>query len=203
VLDAGLDRFLGAPELHARFRGRILRDKGVDVLEGAYADLLRSKGGTPSLEWYAGYASMVAAEFRRRAGRREEALAGYGRAIRHFERSLAAEPSYEDSAGRYIALARAGRARIAYEAGDDGTALEELLAALRRKPEAAAELDGLGISPADTARMLLARLEERKDEARAARLKAALDRLDPRLLELPAYERTGPGPEGGRDPRRR
>ncbi len=97
------------------------------------------------------------------------------------------------SADHYIALALAGRARIAYERGDWEHALTDIVASFDRKPEAAATLDGLNLSPVDTAKMLLARLTELKQDELAARLSAALAKLDPALLELPAFERTGPG----------
>jgi hypothetical protein len=54
--------------------------------------------------------------------------------------------------------------------------------------------------------MVLARLKEEKRDEAAARLEAALQKLDPSQLELPAYERdNGPGGfgPGQRRPRAR
>jgi hypothetical protein len=76
--------------------------------------------------------------------------------------------------------------------------LDELLASLERKPEAAATQDGLNLSPMDTAWMLRMRLTELKCDDLVARLQGAIDRLDPEFLRLPAYEREGPGRRGPR-----
>ena len=76
---------------------------------------------------------------------------------------------------------------------DDEHALEDLLASFLRRPEAAASLDGLNISPVDTAKMLKARLSQTKREDLLGRLQTALDKLDPELLLLPQYERELPG----------
>jgi hypothetical protein len=59
-------------------------------------------------------------------------------------------------------------------------------------------MDGLNIAPADTARTLKAKLSTKGNEALLAQLEAALERIDPVLLQLPAYEREGPAPGGGR-----
>ena len=79
-----------------------------------------------------------------------------------------------------------------------------LIAGLARKPEATATMDGLNISPADTARTLKARLALPEHKTLLAQLEAALAQLDPVLLQLPAYEGQGPGPgaRGGRGGRR-
>ncbi len=209
ILDEGLARFPDSWRLHDRLRGRILREKGLDGLEAVYETMLREQGlqedGAPSnLEWFAGYASIVAAEFHRRAGSDAQALAAYDRAITHYERGIEANPGSRETADHYVALAIAGRARLALEREDCEGALVELLASFERKPEAAGTLDGLGISPVDTAKMLLARLKELERGDLAARLETARATLDPELLRLPAYEREGPNrPFRGRTPGRR
>ncbi len=203
VLDQGLERFPESWDLHERLRARVLKERGADGLETLYAEKLGAPGAPANLEWFAGYAALVAAESHRRAGELERALAAYDRAIAHYERGVQKNPETRASADHYVALALAGRARIAYERGDPERALAELISSLERKPEAAATLDGLNISPADTARMLRARLTELERDDLAARLEAALGKLDPELLELPAYERGGPPPGDGRAGRRR
>jgi hypothetical protein len=101
-------------------------------------------------------------------------------------------------------LALAGRARIELQRGDVERSLADLVASFERKPEAAASLDGLNISPVDTAKMLRAKLVELKRDELAQELQAALDKLDPDLLKLPAYEREGPDTQPNlRPPRRR
>ena len=202
VLDEGLERFPDSIDLHARLRGRILREKGVRGLGSVYDELLARDGASPHLRWFAAYASSVAAEFHRRRSRDDQALAAYDRAIALYERWIEEYPDDRAGADHYVALALAGRARVALERGDLDAALEQLLAALARKPDAAATRDGLNISPVDTAWMLLQRLDAAERAEDAAKLRAALDRLDPELLELPAYEGGGDRPDPGRERRR-
>jgi len=203
LLDAGLERFPSSWAMHERLRGRILREKGADGLESAYAELLATKTAWKELEWFAGYASITAAEFLRKASRPDEALAAYARAIAHYERCISANPDTRSTSDHYAALALAGRARLFYERHEEEQAVTELLAALVRKPEAAGSLDGLNLSPADTSRTLRDRLVALKRDDLVARLDAALAKIPPELLQLPAYEREVPdgGPEGRR-PRR-
>lgn len=204
VLDAGLARFPDSWVLHDRLRSRILREKGVAGLEAVYESMLREKGDQVHLEWFAGYASLVAAEFHRRRGAEKKALAAYDRAVALYEKSVEVNPRSRETADHYTALAIAGRARLAYERGDLESAVDQLLLSFERKPDAAATLDGLGISPVDTAKMLRQRLVERKRDDLVATLDAALASLDPELLRLPAYESEGPSrPTRGRGPGRR
>jgi tetratricopeptide (TPR) repeat protein len=192
VLDEGLTRFPDSWLMHDRLRGRILAEKGADGLEPAYELRLADKNAAPSLESFAGYASLVAAEFHRRAGRDDDALTSYEHGIAHYERAIAAVPESRATSDHFIALALAGRARIELQRGDLEHSLADLLASFERKPEAAASLDGLNISPVDTAKMLRARLADAKRDDLVAQLQAALDKLDPEFLQLPAYEREGP-----------
>jgi hypothetical protein len=198
VLDAGIARFPASSALHDRLRARLLDTRGAAGLEGWYEERLRDPAAPPSLERFAGYASLVAAENQRRAGHPDDALAAYDRGIAHYERSLALEPAGSADADHYVALALAGRARLAFERGDDARAVDQLLASFARKPGAAATLDGLNISPVDTARLVLARLRDRGPADLATQLEAALAQLDPDLLQLPAYERGEPGEPGSR-----
>jgi tetratricopeptide (TPR) repeat protein len=204
VLDEGLARFPSAWLLHDRVRGRSLEENGVEGLHAAYEEMLRDESASPNIEWFAGYASMVAAEFhRRRPGGQDRALTSYDRAISHYERFIQRDPVNRDSADHYIAMALAGRSRIAYEREDFDGALAELLASFDRKPDAAGTLDGLNISPADTSRQLRSKFTELEREDLLTRLDAALEKLDPELLQLPAYETAGQrgrgrGGRGGR-----
>jgi tetratricopeptide (TPR) repeat protein len=204
VLDEGLARFPDSWLMHDRLRARILAEKGAAGLEAAYAARLAEKNAPPSLVSFAGYASLVAAEFHRRAGRDDEAIASYERGIAHYESAIAATPETRATCDHFIALALAGRARIELQRGDVERSLADLVASFERKPEAAASLDGLNISPVDTAKMLRAKLVELKRDELAQELQAALDKLDPDLLKLPAYEREGPDTQPNlRPPRRR
>ena len=201
VLDAGLARFPDSWVMHERLRGRILSEKGVEGLEPAYAELLATKPQWKNLEWYAGFASIVTAEYQRKASRMPEALSAYERALAHYERCIAANAETRASSDHYATLALAGRARVFYEQHEDEQSLTELLASFVRKPEAAGSLDGLNLSPADTSRMLRARLVSLKRDDLVARLDAALAKIPPELLQLPAYERDVPDAGAGR-PRR-
>ncbi len=201
VLDAGLERFPDSWALHTRLRSRVLRARGVQGLETAYAERMARSDSSPNIVWYAGYAALVEAEYRRRAGEPEQALEAYGRGIALYERAIEANPEGRDSCDHYIALALAGRSRLAFERGDHEKAVAQLLASLERRAQAAASLDGLGLSAVATAQMILARLVEEEREELAETVRAALDALDPELLELPAFERQGPRTRAGRRPR--
>jgi hypothetical protein len=205
VLDEGLARFPESEYLHGRLRIKLLQEKGVEGLEPAYETMLAAKDAPPSLPWFAGLASVRAAEHHRRTRHPDEALASYGRAVGHFEKSIQTMPDWRDGADRAIALAFAARARLAYERREDEKALVQLLASIERRPDAYATQDGLNISPADTGRILLARLKETQRDDLAAKLEAALAKLDPELLRLPAYERDGAssGPAASRPASRR
>jgi tetratricopeptide (TPR) repeat protein len=199
VLEDGLARFPESEYLHGRLRIAILREKGVAGLEPAYEERLRAKDAPPSLSWFAGLASVRAAEHHRRMRLREEALAAYGRAVGHFERTIAGRPDWREAADGAAALVFAARARMAFEAADDTKALEELLRSIERSAVSAATPDGLNITPADTARALSARLQASGRTDLLARLQAALATLDPELLKLPAYERETPASRPRRD----
>ncbi|MCC6671838.1 MAG: hypothetical protein IT458_12320 [Planctomycetes bacterium] len=192
VLEQGLARFPESWELHDRLRGRILDEKGADGLEPAYAALLARPDAARNLPWFAGYAAIVAAEFHRRAGNADKALAAYDRAIACYGRAVQANPESRATSDHYVAMALGGRARIALERKEYEKALAEVQASFTTRPDAAASLDGLNISTVDTAKMLRVRLVEAKRDDLVATLDAALGKLDPEMLRLPAYEREGP-----------
>lgn len=202
VLDDALRRFPDAPVLHERLRDRLLWEGGPERLESDYAARLAAEeaasSGTTQLPWFAGYASLVAAEHWRRRSEFEAALASYGRAIAGFERSAALFPDGRDTCQHFIALSHAGHARVSLERGELDAATEAMLAALVARPDTAATLDGLGITPVATAKMLKAKLLERGDGERAARVQTALDALDPKLLEPPPSELPDAGRRGQR-----
>lgn len=193
VLDEGLSRFPDSWVLHDRLRGRILAEKGVAGLETSYADMLRTPSPSASLVGYAGYASLVAAEHHRRAGMDAEADAAYDRGIALYERALSTKPEDRATFDHFVAMALAGKARLAFTRAEDDAALELIVASLQRCPTAAASPDGLNLTAVDTAKSLRARLEVAKRTDAVAKLQAALDALDPELLNPPAYEREVPG----------
>jgi hypothetical protein len=193
VLDESLARFPDSTALHARLRDRVLRERGVADLEPLYARMLAARDAALELSWFAGYASLTAAEIHRRGGDVAAATAAYDRAIGRFETSIARLESSRYSSNTMISLCLAGKSRLALENGDLKRAVADLLAALERQPDAGATRDGLNISPVDTAKMLRAKLVAEKQDELAAQVDVALAALDPALLELPEYERGGGG----------
>jgi tetratricopeptide (TPR) repeat protein len=182
VLYDGLERFRDSQALHERLRGRLLRWRGPAGLETAYEELLTRHDDPARLAAFAGFASIVAADQLRRMRKYEEARAAYGRGIAHYEAAVAAHPGHRAVADDAIALALAGRARVAYQIGDDDAALADVLGSLTRGPDSAGTRDGMGITPGETAQMLLARLQAADRAADAERLQEALAQIDPELL---------------------
>jgi hypothetical protein len=193
VLQQGLERFPSSWDLHDRMRTRILWRFGVNRLESVYEDMLNRPEASPDLRWFAGHASLAAAEVHRKEGRGSRARDAYANAIAHFELDLASTPDAtredRDATDHQVAVAHGGLARIALEQDDLEGAVTELVASFERSPGSAATLDGLNISPADTARMVYAKLITGRRAKLAARLDAALKQLDAGLLDLPAYEK--------------
>ncbi|MFT7669541.1 MAG: hypothetical protein ACI8X5_002246 [Planctomycetota bacterium] len=209
TLTSSLERFPKSPLLHDRLRSRLLAEKELDGLAGleaTYEAMLRDQDPetlavNSSLHWYAGYASFVAAEFHRRGGSPIQARSAYGRSIAHFENSQMANVEAQESASHYVALAHAGLARVAMEAQEFETAVNELLTCFEGSPMAGDNLDGLGITPVMTSTTLKARLQERGMLEAVAKVDAALAKLPPSVLEAPAFEAeaAGTGAAGRRD----
>jgi tetratricopeptide (TPR) repeat protein len=177
LLRAGLARFKTSAALHQRLREKMLKFRGPGGLEAAYDEMHKEPDAT--LEPFAGAASVDAAEQYRRQGDFANALAAYGRAIAHFEKGAADDPGNADVP---IALALAGRARVAFQLGDDAAATGMILLSFERSPASAGTRDGMGITPGDTATMLLDALRQAKKQDLAAKLEAAAAKIDPELL---------------------
>jgi hypothetical protein len=194
LLEIGLRRFPESWVLRDRERGRILRRRGIDGLLSVYREQLEAEDAPMHLRWFAAYAAIVAAESYRRADDRDQALTAYDRALELYDAHVAAHPETKPNCDHYAALCLAGKGRIAFERGqlDDSVAL--LLASFDRCPEAAAALDGLNLSPVDTAKQVRSACEEAGRDELVARITAAFAELRPDQLELPAYERGGPQP---------
>lgn len=191
VLTDGLTRFPESWELHARLRGRVLWEQGVEGLAATYDKLLQSPQRGPNLEWFAGYAALVAAEYHRRNNDPDAAYRSYDDAILHYARGEDENPDLAQSVDHFVAMARAGRARLFLERGQLDEALAELLAAFESSPDSAGSLDGIGISAVATAQMLRARLLDAGRSDAADTLQAALDALPPETRLPPAFETQG------------
>jgi len=198
AVEQGLRRFPDSWELHDRWRNRLVADHGVERLEEAYAQRLREPDAPLNWTWYCGVASYTTAEFHRRTGKPEAAHQAYERSMARFEEAIAANPGDQDASDHFVALAYAGQARMAIARGDLDIATARLLASFARRAASAGSLDGLNLSPSDTSRLLRARLEAAERSDLLEQLDAALIALDPDLLQLPAYERGGNAPAGGR-----
>ena len=118
VLDDALAKFPDSALLHDRLRAHVLWDQGPSELQGEYTERLAEPGHSRQLTWFAGYASLVAAENFRRRSDLDSAQVAYQRGIELFERNLADAPEGRDSCDHFIALAHAGLARIDLERGD-------------------------------------------------------------------------------------
>jgi tetratricopeptide (TPR) repeat protein len=123
-----------------------------------------------------------AAEQYRRQSDFAKALAAYEVAIARFERGAAADPGNADA---QVALALAGRARVAMQLGEHAQAVEWILASFERSPATAGTRDGMGITPGDTATMLVNELKTAKKDDLAAKVEAAAKDIDPELLRTP------------------
>lgn len=192
VLDRGLKRFTDSWELHAKLRERLLADtslNGLRGLESHYDMLLAESSASPYIHWFAGYASIVAAEYHRRSNKDSQAVEAYNRGIADFEKCIELAAETRATADHYIALAIAGRARLAMERGDLELAFDEIRASFERDPNAAASLDGLNLSPVATAQMLRSKLREAGLEDLAQGIQASLDSLDPKMLEPAEFDR--------------
>ncbi|MEQ1894434.1 MAG: hypothetical protein ABL998_17985, partial [Planctomycetota bacterium] len=179
VLEAGLERFPGSWMLHARLRGLTLEQRGIEGLGEEYATRL-AKPHDPALDWFAGYAGLVTAEYYRRAGNASAASAAYEQSIAHYERSIERNPASRANSDYYVAMALGGRARLSFEHGENERAGELLVASFTRQPDAASALDGLNLSAVDTARAVLQSARAAGQRELVTRVEAALAALDPR-----------------------
>ncbi len=182
ALKQAMARFPESSGIHDRYRARVLAEKGLEGLEPAYAALVAETPDSAGLRWFAGYATLVVAEFHKRGLRDDEAAAAYGRAIDLFETSVEVNPWYRDTASHYVALALAGRGRIALEKGDLESAVGDLVACVERRPEAVESEDGLGRTPQITLMALRGTLEREEKADLLAKLRAALEDAN---VELP------------------
>ncbi len=190
ALGQGLGRFPLSAELHRLFRAQLLRDSGPAGLEAAYEAWLQRDDAFDELPWFAGWASLVAAESHRRAREADAAVAAYERAVTHLEAYAARFPADAASADFYAAVCLAGRARLALERRELEAALELTLAGFERNPDAASARDGLNLSAVDTARALRSEFNRAQRTEDAAKIDEALSKLDPVHLRQPAFERT-------------
>jgi tetratricopeptide (TPR) repeat protein len=182
VLQQGLARFKDSIALHERLRDRLIKTRGPDELEATYKKLLEESDDPDHLLPFAADASVAAAEQYRRTQKYEKALDAYGHGLDLYARWLKAAPEAEEGAKTPVALALAGRARVAYQVEEPELALTDILASFEKDPAAAGTRDRMGITPGETGQMLLARLKALGRQDLAHKLETALSKLDPELL---------------------
>ncbi len=196
VLDRGLARFPVSALLHERLRARILKNSPAAALEQEYARRLAAPDCPPAMQWFAGYAALVAAEQHRRRSDAEAAIASYRRGIDHYTK-------YREATGlgdgeHFLAMAHGGIARVVLTRGDLDACFAELQKMFAIAPAAAAAVDGLSVTGMQTAEMLRGRALDAQRTDLLESLAAALKALPPEAFELPDYERASRGQGGGR-----
>lgn len=196
VLDRGLLRFPASALLHERLRTRLLTQQTPAALEAEYARRLQAADAAPALHWFAGYASLCAAEAHRRKNDGPAALAAYQRGIAHFGTYRTASAATDGE--HYVAMAHAGIARVQLQAGELANCFASLQQVFTIAPVAAASVDGLGTYGIQTAQTLRARASEQKLDDLVQQLDAALQALPPEAFELPEYERGQQNVRGNR-----
>ena len=178
----GLARWPASAALHKRLRKRVLERGGPGALERVYERLTQHKAHGPTHRWFAAVAAVEAADQLRRTRRNKEARSAYGRALARYEAAAKDFPQIQASADHACAFVLAARARVAYQLDDLPASLTDMLASLQRGPDVAGSRDAMGITPGETAQVLLARLQQEGRTEDAASLDAALKKIDPELL---------------------
>jgi tetratricopeptide (TPR) repeat protein len=181
-LDEAIVRWPASDEAHARFRRRVLQERGVAGLEPAYEAMLRERPDVKQLPWFAGEASRITGDFRRRKNDGAAALEAYERAIKHYQDAISAEPPRRDAPDEAIAIVTAGRARIALDAGDVEKATTDIVASLTSRPQTAGIQDGMSITPVATAHALVRKLKDLTRDDLLAKVQEAMTKLDPALV---------------------
>jgi hypothetical protein len=171
VVRRGILLFPNSTDLHASLRAQVLRDHGASALVHAYDGIDPPPTEAAAFAWYSGLATLVAAERHVQNRDTDNALVAYHRSVERFRESYAQQPKYKRSATHYIALALAGSARLHMDKQRWEDAVEAMSAGLIASPGSASSKDGLGNTPAATAKTLHRVLvrEGRATEASALR----------------------------------
>ena len=74
------------------------------------------------------------------------------------------------------------RRGLPYQLKDDALAFKEIMASFDRSESTAGDRDGMGITPGETAQMLLQRLTDNEKTGEAKQLAARLRKINPELL---------------------
>ena len=191
VLRQGFARFPVSGGLHEYMRYQVLRDRGAEALQRAYARMQPAAEHAPSISWYAGLASLQAAERDVQCRKSKAALASYQRSVRGFRESFQANPAFEDSATKYICLALSGRSRVLADQQQWSEAVDAIQKGIGARAASAATKDGLGNTPAANASRLHWSLIDAGKEAEAKSLKKTLGGLGVQISDRPPRGRRG------------
>jgi tetratricopeptide (TPR) repeat protein len=191
VLDQGIKRFPSSAALHQRLRTQLLRQGGIKLLVSEYKRMLKAPNTPDVTPWFAGYASLVAAEQYRRRQQPDNAVASYREALTYF--ATYKSKTQRQDAAHYEAMAHGGLARLALQKGDLDLTFSELQQVFSICPTAAAATDGLSITAMQTAEMLRGRAIDQQDQDLLGRLAEALKALPPEAFVLPEYEQKSRG----------
>lgn len=180
-LARAVQRFPDSSKLHEKFRTFQLRMRGPAGLLSAYDEVV-GRADSDDLAWFAGYASVTAAESFRRMRQRDESIAAYRAGAERFEEWIERNPGRRATGDHHVALIQAALARLSFQTEDYDAALASIVESLTRRPQAAGTRDGIGMTPGETAQVIHARLVELGRTEDVATLDAALADIDPELL---------------------
>lgn len=169
------------PGISVAWQRSMLTDRGTDALRDTYEVVLARSPDPTTTSWFAGYAELVIAEIKVDEADSPAAGLAYGRAIDLFERSVADRPDFADTANHYLALALAGRAAAALDAGDLNRAAADLITALPVRPETLEAEDGLQRQPIDILVRVYRALREEGNAELARSLAESLEQAAPYL----------------------
>ena len=177
VISRGLELFPVSGDLHEQLRFQILRDAGARALEDAYAGMTPTLENRSTLRWFAGLASLMAAERHVQNQALEEAFATYERSVDEFRASIEESPNFAASANHYVCLAKVGRGRLFTTQKQWGLAIEEIRDGIALSPTTATTADGTGQTPTDAAKALHAALAQAGLETEAREFQNAVSLL--------------------------
>ena len=146
-LEETVARFPASLKVHDRWRNRMLVDLGAELMRHEYAGHVTEARDRPTAQWYAGYASLIAAERHTLDNRRIEAENAYTDSIERFVDSAAGNEDYADTANHYAVLALAGRADIRLQRKNLTAAAKDILRAVELRERSLDEDDGLKRKP--------------------------------------------------------
>jgi hypothetical protein len=181
AVEAALQRFPADAALHERLRTLVTAAHGIEALTSVYADLAPDAADPAAHAWFAGLAEILIAEDCKRRGDDAEALAAYTRGVDSFLDSQRRNPAYAESASWYVAMGRAGQARVRLDQGDAAEAAHLLAEAIKRLPAVAEREDGLGRTPLFTLKQVLAKLSGADGEAVRAAIEKELSAAAPQV----------------------